>query len=324
MNLLPWFQDDLNQWLSLIVSQQVPHAILLNGSKGLGKFKQAQQMAHIALCENLSKSGVCGQCSPCELYKVGNHPDLTIISAEKAVIKVDQIRKLSKDIRITSTKGQYRVIIVENAEQMNKASANALLKTLEEPPEKVAIILTTSEMGRLLPTIKSRCIKMDCPIPSKVLVTDWLKTNLSNSHEEIEISLLLANGSPFLAKEILENNSLNSVKVMLSDLKEILTNNKSILEVSKKWNSDGLTINLPLVAAHFLNVIKLKSGLIGDNSKSNGFFETAFDFQNTSDLNAKVLTFIKSLHLFSFRLGTALKKELLLEELLIQWKLDFK
>lgn len=322
MSHYPWFEENLDQWLSLVLSQQAPSAILLCGINGLGKYDLAKLMAHNALCENLSNEGVCNQCSACELYKVGNHPDLTLISAEKSVIKVDQIRKLSKDIRLTSTKGQYRVVIIENAEKMNKASANALLKTLEEPPSKVIIILTTSEVGRLLQTIKSRCVKINCELPNKTLAIDWLNSVLSISSKEIDHSLLLANGSPLIAKEILENNTLGLVKVMLSDLNDILNNQKSVLEVSKKWHADEQTINLPFLAAYFVNLLKFKNGLLSDESFD--YFGTPFDFFEVQDFNTKITTMIKSIYMFSYRLETALKKELLLEELLICWKAEFK
>lgn len=156
---LPWLQCQIKQWKELVILQQVPHAILLNSAKGLGKFELAKEMAHIALCEDLSPEGSCGRCSACELFKVGNHPDFTLISAEKNTIKVEQIRKLSKDIRLSATKGQYRVVVIENAEQMNKASANALLKTLEEPPEKVILILPPVKWDVYCQPLKAAVLK---------------------------------------------------------------------------------------------------------------------------------------------------------------------
>ena len=106
------------------------------------------------------------------MFNAGNHTDIKTITAEKEVIKVDQIRDLSKNVVLSSTRNKYRIIIIENAEKMNKASANALLKTLEEPPKDVIIILTTNEIGRLLPTIKSRCFKL----PLRQMIIHKLET----------------------------------------------------------------------------------------------------------------------------------------------------
>ena len=126
MNNYPWLSEYLHQWLGLMHSSKVPHALLLSGSKGLGKIALAKSMAHIAICENLGEMGVCQSCKGCHLFNSGNHTDVKTITAEKQVIKVDQIRNLSKDVVLSSTRNRHRIIIIENAEKMNKASANAL------------------------------------------------------------------------------------------------------------------------------------------------------------------------------------------------------
>ncbi|MCF6319561.1 MAG: DNA polymerase III subunit delta' [Proteobacteria bacterium] len=319
---LPWLQGQIKQWQQLVDSQQVPHAILLNSAKGLGKFELAKHMAHIALCEDLSQDGFCGRCSACELFKVGNHPDFTLISAEKNTIKVEQIRKLSKDIRLSATKGQYRAVVVENAEQMNKAAANALLKTLEEPPNKVVLILTTSEMGRLLPTIKSRCVKMNIAVPNHTESIAWLGSLSNKSEAEIVTSLALANYSPLVAKSIIQEGSLSHVKQMLADLESLINSQKTVLEVSKAWFSEELFVHLPLMASYFVNLVKHNNQLVTSNHVQ--YLNFQFDFSQIHDLNRKILEFIRNIYRFNFRSETALKKELLIEELLINWKSDFK
>ncbi len=319
---LPWLQDQIKQWQELVISQQVPHAILLNSAKGLGKFELAKEMAHIALCEDLSPEGSCGRCSACELFKVGNHPDFTLISAEKNTIKVEQIRKLSKDIRLSATKGQYRVVVIENAEQMNKASANALLKTLEEPPNKVILILTTSEMGRLLPTIKSRCVKINIVPPSQIESLNWLESLLQKPQAEIATSLALANNSPLIAKAILQDSILLQVKQMLGDLQALISNQKTVLEVSKAWFAEELFVHLPLLASYFINLMKYNNQLAASNHAQ--YLNFQFDLSQVFGLNNKILEFVRNIYRFNFRSETALKKELLIEELLINWKLAFK
>ncbi len=311
MSNYPWLQDNIEQWHHMIQTQQIPHAILLSGINGVGKFELAKQMAHLGLCENLSDAGVCDQCSACELIKAGNHTDLSIISAEKSIIKVDQIRKLSKDVTLTTTRNQYRIVIIENAEKMNKASANALLKTLEEPPKKVVIILTTSEIGKLLPTIKSRCIKLAIKTPDYQQAYDWLSNTMQSEPGEIDLSLSLSNLAPISAKEILENKILPEVITMFDDLQQLLEQNKTVLEISKQWAKNNWFSHLKYVAAYLFEQIRFNQRL---SSKHNHNILT-IDISNVNVLlfSKKIFDFLRYLH-------TPLKAELMLEELLVQWK----
>lgn len=316
----PWLQDSIDQWGALISSDRVPHAILLSGSKGLGKFDLAKNMAHMALCENLSTTGPCLHCSACHLYSSQNHPDFTIITAEKSVIKVDQVRKLTKKIMLSSTKGQYKVVIVDNAEQMNKSAANALLKTLEEPPERVVVMLVTPEVGRLLPTIRSRCVKINLVAPPYHVAYEWVKNNTQSHADDINFSLSLTNGSPIFARIILENEWLLQVQSMIEDLKLLAHHQKNILEVSKRWNTEEFYLHFPMLVSYFLAIIKQNNNINFENSST----QIDMDLSHINHLNDKLLVFVRGLYQFIHRSETALKKELLLDELLINWKNNFQ
>jgi DNA polymerase-3 subunit delta' len=322
MNQLPWLQDKTNQWIDLVMSNQVPHAVLLSGSKGLGKLELAQIMAQLALCESISVKGFCNKCVACELYKVNNHPDIKLIKAEKTIIKVEQIRQLSRNITLSPTRNQHRVVIIENAEQMNKAAANAILKTLEEPPKKVVIILTTSEMGRLLPTIKSRCIKLNIAAPPINDSMDWLISQSTYSHNEIALALTLANNSPLTASQLLQYDILNAIKVMLSDLNLLSQGVKTVLEIAKSWQENELELNLPYLATYFLSLIKSNKSMNSQNKILT--IMNLNQYEDVVDLDSKLLKFVKHLYQFMKYSQTPLKKELLLEELLIKWQIDFK
>ena len=321
MNTFPWLQDTLNQWIEMTHKQRNPHAILLSGAKGIAKLELAKKMAQIALCENLTPTGSCQQCSACHLYQVGNHTDLTVIKAEKTTIKVSQIRQLTEKINLSATRTQYKVIIIENAEMMNKASANALLKTLEEPPNKVIIILTCNDIGRLLATIKSRCVKMNIAIPEHSISYEWLKQQTDKQPSEIQLSLLLANGTPLQAKEILQNDTLALVQSMLDDLQQLQNNQTTVLEISKHWFSNELYENLPYIACYYLFLLKFNNG-INTIQYSDGY-NIDKSYSHIIDLEDKILNFVSNINKFIKRSETALKIQLLIEELLINWKNDF-
>ncbi|HHL32044.1 MAG TPA: DNA polymerase III subunit delta' [Oceanospirillales bacterium] len=321
MNSFPWLEDHLRQWQQLVLANKVPHAMLLSGSKGLAKNALAKHMAHIALCENLTPSGVCGACKSCQLIAAGNHTDLTTVKAEKSVIKVDQIRALMQKVVLSSSRSHHRLIIIENAELMNKSSANALLKTLEEPPPNVLIILSCNDIGRMLATIKSRCVKINVTTPDHAMTQQWLNQQLSASEQEQQLSLLLANGAPLIAQSILENNILPTFSDMLLDLQILATNRNSVLAISKKWLTNECCLHLVLIASYFLSMLRL-SELGEETSKSLQFFNP-LRLTHVPDIAGKTLNFISQIHLFLKRMDTSLKAELLLEELLIGWQNEF-
>ena len=327
MKILPWLIADLQAWQTNIIKQQVPHALLLSSAKGLGKINLAMNMAHVALCENLTEQGVCQQCSACHLFNSDNHPDLIHIHAESSTIKVDQIRQLSQKINLSTTRSQHKVIIIEDAEQMNKSAANALLKTLEEPPAKVIIILTTSEIGRLLPTIKSRCVKQTLPLPANKDSINWLAQKSSEgniSTEKCQLALIMAAESPLIALQILQNDTSNKVLMMLDDLTNLSRSNKTILEVSNHWFKQELFKNLNYCAALFLSLLKVKTfnsntntNVINSNQQLVNFTQHILS-QQQSETN--LLEFVHQIFIFMQRQQTPLKTELLLEELLIKWQ----
>jgi DNA polymerase III subunit delta' len=157
----PWLT---NQWRSLVArlkQNNLPHALLLTGPQGMGKRDFAENFAKLVLCQQamLDTGNVCGHCRACQLLQAGTHPDLLSITTleESKMIKIDQIRELSEVLAQSAQKGGYKVVIVQDAEKMNNASANALLKTLEEPGAKTLLMLITAYPALLLATVRSRC-----------------------------------------------------------------------------------------------------------------------------------------------------------------------
>ncbi len=321
MKIYPWLIEHSQKWQKLVCSQRVPHAILLTGIKGVGKVALAKKMAHMALCENLPENDVCNECVGCQLFVVGNHTDFTLIQAEKSIIKIDQIRSLTKGVVLSSTRNQYRVVVIENVEQMNKASANALLKTLEEPPSKVVLILTTSDFGSILPTIKSRCVKVNISTPPTEHVINWIKAESTLDEKDIHSSIILAGGAPLVARALLDNNVMSNVESMLRELYDLLSQRSvtSVLEVSKRWHSEELYMYFPYMAQFFLSLLRHQYSISTTDSSM------MFDGKNMECVFQKkqsehILNFLSDLYLFDKRSLTALKVELLLEELLIKWK----
>ena len=140
---------------------QLRHAYLLYGPEGVGKLTLALAFAQAALCQR-RKSGeseACGECAACRKVAHGNHADLTIVEAEegKRWVSIDIIREMERLASLAPTESDYRIFIIPDMERLQERAANALLKTLEEPPPGVIILLLATEPDALLPTILSRC-----------------------------------------------------------------------------------------------------------------------------------------------------------------------
>ncbi len=142
-----------------------PQTILLTGETGGGKTALAHRLAAALLCTG-DAPRPCGVCGACRKLAHAVHPDLTILDEGDADIKVDRARALRSEIMVRPNDGARRVVLVRHAHRMNPSAQNALLKTLEEPPDYAFFILTSDKPGLLLPTILSRCTKYELAPPA--------------------------------------------------------------------------------------------------------------------------------------------------------------
>ena len=222
----PWIQKQ-----SLTLLSQHGHAWLLQGPSGLGQYDLATSMVSAWLCESdkALSHGACGQCGSCHALSVHTHADLMVLMpetillelgwplSEKAQSEIDnKTRKPSKEIRIeamrdaiefsqrTNARGRGKAVLVFPAERMNHVTANALLKTLEEPPGDVKFVLATEASHQLLPTIRSRCLIHTMAWPSEAEAVQWLETQ-SLSKDDATALLKAAGGRP---DEVLKQRNL--------------------------------------------------------------------------------------------------------------------
>ncbi len=152
-------------------NDRVPHAYLFYGIKGVGKKTTAKTLAKALNCKE-EKIDSCDRCPSCLKIDRGTHPDIVFIEPEGVFIKIDQIRDLQDQIKFRPFEGRKRVFVITDADRMNNESANALLKTLEEPNPSNILILTTSRIHKFPQTIISRCQKIRFnPVRSKTIAS---------------------------------------------------------------------------------------------------------------------------------------------------------
>ena len=155
------------QLLSRQIQQNIlPHALIFSGVKGAGKTLLAQWLCQVLCCtqQQITEVGIlqpCGQCKACLLFQGGNFPDHQSLVSEKNTLGVDLIRQGTQFLQKTAQMSGYKSVLIPHAELMTESAANALLKTLEEPSAHSHIVLLTSDVERLLPTIISRCRLID-------------------------------------------------------------------------------------------------------------------------------------------------------------------
>lgn len=191
----PWIAAQATQLLA-----QRGHAWLLAGPSGLGQYSLALELVRAWLCDNPSEHGACGSCGSCHAIDVRTHADLCVLMPETVMLELgwplsekaqsdidDKKRKASKEIRVdamrdavefsqrTSARGRGKAVLVFPAERMNNVTANALLKTLEEPPGDVKFVLASDAAHQLLPTIRSRCLGHSMVWPDVTSSLKWIE-----------------------------------------------------------------------------------------------------------------------------------------------------
>ena len=148
--------EQWKQLQSAWLNQRIAQSMLFVGPLHNALTDFVRQLAQLLLCKQ-SKHEPCLTCLDCRMTAAMEHPDLAWIKPEKNVLRIEQIRELQQTVCLTPQRSSYRVIVIEAADKMNAASANALLKSLEEPPKHSIFILTAQQVGTILPTILSRC-----------------------------------------------------------------------------------------------------------------------------------------------------------------------
>jgi DNA polymerase-3 subunit delta' len=203
-----------------LTSGRLPPALLFSGPEGIGKKRLALVLGRALLCEREGK-GPCDACGACRRGLRGMHPDLILLEPATAVIKVDQVRELVDQISGLPFEGRARTVIIDNAHLLTEEAANALLKSLEEPPPTSHAALITASPQALLPTIRSRCQELRMgPLPLSLL-EDRLAEQLPR--EEARLRAALSGGSLGAALAF-ESDGYRSLREELLGLLERLPN----------------------------------------------------------------------------------------------------
>lgn len=205
---------DIIQYIrNAVTSGQVSHAYIMNGERGSGKKLLANLFAMTLLCEKKGPDP-CNKCHSCKQANSGNHPDIIRVTHEKPnTISVDDIREqVNNTVAIKPYQGPYKIYIIDRAELMTPQAQNALLKTIEEPPEYAVFMLLTENAEVLLPTINSRCVMLKLRNIKDTLIKRYLMEHLQIPDYKADVCTAFAQGNVGRAIMLANSEHFNEIK----------------------------------------------------------------------------------------------------------------
>lgn len=303
----PWLQDVESEFAERLAGSRMAHALLLSGPAETGKVELARGFMASVLClENIYPA--CGHCRSCQLAASGAHPDGHVITFElhpktgdlRKELVVDQVRRLTASLFLTNTISRRKSALVFPVEAMNVSTANALLKTLEEPPGDTVIILVSHNPARLPATIRSRCQALDVRVPDLPTALKWLQKQASSTpQDQLELALQAAAGIPLRAVRMLEDGGVEQYTELKALLDRLLDGQQAPAQAMATLadiDADRLWSWISLRAAAETRTLQA----VGRKAKK------AAELQAQAD-RSRLLA------------RTPLRKDLLIQDWLIQW-----
>jgi DNA polymerase-3 subunit delta' len=241
----PWQERAYGRMAEAFRAGRLGHAQLICGPAQMGKREVAIRMARRVLCETPVGDEACGTCRSCRLIAAGTHPDYRFVSFVpnrdgtklRTEIVIDQMRELSMQLALTPQFGRAQVAVIDPADAINHAAANALLKTLEEPVPGRYLWLVSAHPMRLPATIRSRCQRIELRLPPADEAVAWLASQ-GHPRTAADEALAAARGHPGLADAWLRTGGLALRRSVAADLQRIARGEAPPLEVAQQWLAD--------------------------------------------------------------------------------------
>ncbi len=258
-------QEQIKEHLhSALITGKISHAYIINGEKSSGKEFIAKIFAMALQCEK-GGNEPCQECHSCKQALTANQPDIIRVTHEKPnTISVDDIRaQINNDVAIKPYSSPYKVYIMNEAEKMTIQAQNAILKTLEEPPEYAVIILLTSNVDSLLPTILSRCVVLNMKPVGDELMRKFLMEEMQVPDYKAEVCVAFARGNIGKAKALASSEDFENVKSEALSLLKYIQDMElyEIIAAIKKISEYKLEVNdyLDIMAIWYRDVLLFKA-----------------------------------------------------------------
>lgn len=259
-------QEHLREHLENAVRMdKVSHAYIINGEKNAGKEFIAKTFSMALQCENRQGTEPCGECHSCKQALSGNHPDIIFITHEKpGTIGVDDIRRqINNDVAIKPYKGPRKIYIMNEGEKMTVQAQNALLKTLEEPPEYAVLLILTANVNSFLPTILSRCVVLNMKPVRDGQIKKFLMETMEIPDYRADVCVAFARGNVGKARILANSEEFDKVKeeaiTLVKYINEMELN--EIVAAIKKINEYKLDVNdyMDILSIWYRDVLLFKA-----------------------------------------------------------------
>lgn len=261
MNWYPWLNGPYRQLIAQYQGGRGHHALLMHAAKGMGDDALIYGLSRWLLCQHLEGEKSCGKCHSCNLMIAGNHPDWHVLTPEKgkSSLGVEPIRQLIETLYNYSQQGGAKVVWLPHAELLTEAAANALLKTLEEPPERTYFLLGCNEPSRLLATLRSRCFYWHLTTPDSALASQWIARQLSTDALSIQTALRIGDGTPLAALALLQPERWKQRDQLCQQL-SASWQQRDFLSLLPQLNHDDAADRLFWLCSLLLDVLKTQQG----------------------------------------------------------------
>lgn len=319
----PWLETAWQSFARRAQADKLPHALLLTGPAGIGKLALAEDIARSALCHNAQPGGfACGDCSACRQFEAGTHPDYQQIGLEinlktdklRTRIVIEQVRDMADALALTVSMGKHRVAVMETANLMNANAANALLKTLEEPPPRTLILLVTARPDWLPATVVSRCQHLVVGMPEREVADRWLKKQGITIEGKRRLALGTASGSPGMALDLAESGALDRVATLHQQLERIFSGRMDPLAAADEWSDDELPRLARWMAQVSADLIRCAMTDEGETELSDSLADL------TRAINLPSLFETRdAIHQAAYEAEGTIRKDLLRDELFLAW-----
>ncbi|WP_440995442.1 DNA polymerase III subunit delta' [Arhodomonas sp. SL1] len=313
---MPWHDSAWGRLRGRIEAGTLAHALLIHGPRGVGRRALAGRIAARLLCRSPDAEGeACGHCHGCRLRRTGAHPDYHVVEVTegRTRIRVGQIRELTEFANLSSQYGEHRVIALPEADRMNTEAANALLKTLEEPPARAVILLVCERPTALPATIRSRCQRIALQAPAPAAARRWL----GDAHADAASLLGLAGGAPLRALALAEGEGLAQYRQLIGQLRALYRSELSPTVAAAQWQG--------MDRSAFIELLQMAAGEIARRAATGAGHGP--EVEGLSELAAWVdcgaaQAFYRHVTRLRADAGQPLNAQLLIEGVLAQWVLQ--
>lgn len=322
----PWLVPNWQRLNQARARDRLPHALLIAGPRGVGKRLLVERLVASLLCAQPGSDGVaCGHCTECQLVRAGSHPDLIRVGPDResksGEILVESIRELRASATLTAGRGGRILVVIDPADHMNTAAANALLKTLEEPPGPVVLCLVAEQQGRLPATVRSRCLLLRQGLPPRDQALQWLKTQIepgSASDASPELRLAMAHGAPLRARDGIDADTLTQYGKVRESLVGLARGRLDPVAETRAWVVAGAPLSLEWLAGWLCDLLRLAAAGKDARLEEDGVGPDLAELAPGVD-RAAAHRLLQRVFQASRLADSTVNPQLLLESLLVEW-----